>query len=79
MCQKCLREAHHVHHRVLRGMGGTSDSYILYDLANLVSLCHDCHTYIHGHPSEAYEEGWIVHSWDDPADVVWKNPEVPKF
>ncbi len=50
-------------------MGGTSDPEINYGLANLVSLCRDCHSWIHLHPAESYESGWLVHSWDDPAEI----------
>ena len=27
------------------------------------------HDWIHRNPAEAYAIGWLVHSWDDPADV----------
>ena len=27
------------------------------------------HDWIHRNPAKAYEMGWLVHSWDDPADV----------
>ena len=79
VCRRCLRPAEHVHHRVLKGMGGTSDPEIAFGLANLVSLCSECHADIHAHPQKSYEEGWIVHSWQDPALIDYKNPEVPLF
>jgi arginine/ornithine N-succinyltransferase beta subunit len=50
-------------------MGGTSDEEVAFGLANLISLCRECHTYIHAHPAYAYESGYLVHSWDDPEIV----------
>lgn len=68
-CRKCSRPAHHVHHRRVKGIGGTSDATIKYGQANLVSLCAECHAFIHAHPAQSYEKGWLVHSWQDPEDV----------
>jgi hypothetical protein len=65
----CGRPATDVHHRKVRGMGGTSDPEVSFGLANLVSLCRLCHTECHANPRESYEQGWLVHSWDDPAEV----------
>jgi hypothetical protein len=53
-------------------MGGTSDEYILYGLPNLLSACRECHSWVHLHVAESYETGWIVHSYQDPADVELK-------
>ena len=78
-CQRCLRPATDAHHRKVKGMGGTGDEETKYGLANLVSLCRPCHNYIHAHPAESYELGWLVHSWQDPSEVQFKNPDVPKF
>jgi len=66
-CRRCGREAQDCHHRKLKGMGGTADPVLKYGLANLISLCRSCHNWIHAHPAESYEAGWLVHSWDDPA------------
>ena len=68
-CLWCLGEAADVHHRRPKGMGGTSDPYIAFGVANLVSLCRSCHDYIHAHPAEGYRLGYLVHSWDDPAEI----------
>lgn len=68
-CRKCSRPATDVHHRQVKGMGGTSDPRREYGAANLVSLCRACHNYIHAHPAESYEMGWLVHSWQDPEDI----------
>jgi hypothetical protein len=27
------------------------------------------HDWIHSHVAESYELGWLVHSWQEPADV----------
>ncbi len=50
-------------------MGGSSDPARNYGLDNLVSLCRPCHDFVHGNPGWAYEHGWLVHSWDDPAVI----------
>lgn len=68
-CLRCLQPATDVHHRLPRGMGGTRNEYITFGVANLVSLCRECHNFIHQHPALAYETGFLVHSWDDPADI----------
>jgi 5-methylcytosine-specific restriction endonuclease McrA len=67
-CRRCGRSGTDAHHRQLRGMGKTSGER-MYDMASLILLCRDCHSWIHLHPSESYESGWLVHSWDDPGDV----------
>lgn len=68
-CLFCLGEADDVHHRRPKGMGGTSDKYIAFGMANLVSLCRFHHTWIHAHPEDGYRLGFLVHSWDDPAEI----------
>lgn len=39
--------------------------------ANLVTLCGTgvtgCHGWVESHRAVAYEQGWLVHRWDDPA------------
>jgi 5-methylcytosine-specific restriction endonuclease McrA len=68
-CRRCLREAAEVHHRRLKQRGGTKDEETLYGLSNLVSVCRRCHNEIHAEPALSYEQGWLVHSWQDPEDV----------
>ena len=68
-CLKCLGVSTVVHHRKIKGMGGTSDPEVATGLANLVSLCAWCHQDVHLHPEESYRTGYLVHSWDDPADI----------
>lgn len=80
LCRRCLRPATDVHHRRVKGMGGTSDEEIRFGLANLLSACRECHHHVHMNPAESYESGWLVHSWDNPEDVPLKpSPEVPLF
>jgi 5-methylcytosine-specific restriction endonuclease McrA len=68
-CRRCLREAADVHHRRPKQRGGTKNTEILYGLSNLISVCRPCHSWIHSHPVDAYEQGWLVHSWQNPEDV----------
>lgn len=66
-CERCLTDVHpayaHRHHRQRRRVGGDR-------LANLLVLCQSCHTWIHDHPRNAREHGWIVPaSAPDPGAV----------
>jgi 5-methylcytosine-specific restriction endonuclease McrA len=69
LCRRCSREATEVHHRRLKQRGGTKDERVLYGLSNLISVCRECHSWIHLHPAESYSAGWMVHSWDSPDDI----------
>jgi hypothetical protein len=62
-CVRCGAVAVHTHHRKLRSQGGDDSP------ANLLRLCLECHTWVHANPAEAYETGYLVHSWDDPATI----------
>ncbi len=55
----CWGTATDTHHRKLRRHKDGS----------VLRLCVPCHRYIHDHPKESYERGWLVHSWDDTAEV----------
>ena len=66
-CLVCGGEAADIHHRMPKGMGGTSDPDRNYGLANLVSLCRFHHDEVHANPAESYDRGLLVHSHDDPA------------
>jgi hypothetical protein len=62
-----------LHHRRARGSGGSKDS-ATNGPANLLYLCGSgtsphCHGWIESHRTAAYNAGWLVHSWDDPARV----------
>ena len=57
------QDAFDCHHRQLRSHGGKDE------VENLLSLRHQCHMWLHQHPREATERGFMVHSWTDPADI----------
>jgi len=77
ICVRCGNFASDVHHRKLKGMGG---SKLLDTPANLISLCRTCHSWIHANPAESYELGYMVHSWADPEDVpIGPCDEKPCF
>jgi hypothetical protein len=65
-CGKPLREPVAVHHRKLRKHGGQDD------ITNLIALCSPCHNIapgsVHQNPRISYENGWLVHSWDNPEE-----------
>jgi 5-methylcytosine-specific restriction protein A len=65
-CVRCLGAANDVHHRKLRGMGG---SKLLNTPSNLISLCRKCHNWTHAHPADSYNAGYLVHSWDNPETI----------
>lgn len=51
-------------------MGGTSNEEVAYGMANLISLCRACHSHVHANPIDAYQTGYLVHSWDDPETIA---------
>lgn len=53
----------HRHHRKLRSQGGTDES------SNIMLVTPLQHDWIHRNPAKAYELGWLVKSWQDPAEV----------
>ena len=66
MCElagpRCLGRASHFHHRQLR-------RHSLHTAPNCLHLCSACHNHVHNRGDLAYQPGWLVHSWDDPADI----------
>ena len=48
-----------VHHKKVRGMGGTSDPTI-HDLDNLAVLCDRHHREVHDHPARGYDCGLLI-------------------
>jgi 5-methylcytosine-specific restriction protein A len=62
-CREPLNNAAEVHHRRLRSQGGGNDE------ANLALIGPDCHRWAHANPTLAYEWGWLVSGWADPATV----------
>lgn len=68
-CVRCLGELQVVHHRRVRGAGGTSDPTIEVGLANLIGLCSPCHDWIHAHPRSSYLTGYLVRMGVNPVTV----------
>jgi len=58
----CDLSAAHVHHRKLRRHGDERD-------VNKLDVCAPCHESVHKNVARSYALGWLVHSWDDPAQV----------
>lgn len=71
-CERCsvntTWQGSQVHHRLPRGMGGSSNPEINLP-TNLVLLCLDCHAHVEKHREEAYAAGWLVRRGQDPATV----------
>lgn len=58
-CEVCqVVPASQVHHRKRRSQGGPDTD------ENFVAVCVECHDDIHRNPAWAYENGWLVRSWD---------------
>lgn len=64
--EDCTGVAVSMHHRKLRRHGD-------HRACNLIHLCQVMHGYIHDHTWVAYQEGWLVHSTDDPATIPWTS------
>lgn len=61
----------HRHHRKLRSQGGTDEP------VNLLDVTLNLHDWIHRNPAISYARGWLVKSWQDPAEVaVSPHPEL---
>jgi len=60
LCEACwprglpLRPATTKHERIMRSAGGDP-----LDVENCLAVCNECHTWIHGHPTEATEMGLL--------------------
>lgn len=73
-CQRCGRLIQggpsSLHHRRPRRAGGSAGAHTA---ENLVLLCGTgttgCHQHVESHRADAYEAGWLVHSWGNPAVV----------
>lgn len=65
-CEICGQYGTDIHHRVPRGVGGSSDPRI--NLASaLLLLCRKCHRWIEENRAAAYAAGWLVRCRRDPA------------
>lgn len=56
----CTGCAQHVHH--IAGRVGPAAN----DPDNLLHLCGNCHRWIHSHPLESYDRGWLLHKLSSP-------------
>lgn len=52
-CLRCGGAGIHLHHRMRRREGG-------HGLWNLVTLCDECHRWVHANVASAKIEGWII-------------------
>lgn len=75
-CVKCGRPlvGGSRHHRQLRSQGGK------HTVENIVLMCGSgttgCHGFVHAHPAEARDMGWIVPSWEEPDEtpmLTWRG------
>lgn len=66
LVDRCLGAGQHYHHRKLRSRGGADSA------ANLVHICHQCHTFIHSSEGavKAKNEGWLVPSYAHPDEFA---------
>lgn len=55
----CTWNGAHLHHRKMRSQGGGHEPN------NLGFICDNCHRFIHGNTNWAYENGWLIHSWNE--------------
>lgn len=58
----CKGKASQVHHRKHRRHGDHRP-------VNLLAACSNCHQWIHCHYEQSYEQGLLVHAFEDPAAV----------
>lgn len=81
--QKCVRCGHYLpgqpgsrHHRKMRSQSSKAE---MHRVSNLVDVCGTgstgCHGWIHEHQRVAYELGYLVHSYEDPAEVPLRSHE----
>ena len=54
-CQRCGREAVHARHIAPRGRRHD----LKYELSNGIAVCLACHDWIHAHPKQATEQGFL--------------------
>jgi len=58
-CERCGQRSQVVHERLTRARGGS-----ITDPSNCVVLCNPCHDWIHAHPRQATQEGWLTRRVD---------------
>lgn len=52
----CAGRGTQAHHRLRRAQGGKGT------LKNGLWVCRACHSFIHDHPAESFERGWLIRS-----------------
>lgn len=61
----------HRHHRKLRSQGGDDSP------ENILYVTESFHRWIHANPGISYARGWLVKSWENPAEIpVEPHPEL---
>lgn len=73
-CERCggrITQAQ-IHHRKPRGMGGSKNPEVG-SPANAMLVHPACHAWIESHREQAYENGWLVHSWQEPSKIPVKR------
>jgi hypothetical protein len=71
-CSRCGSPRNlHVHHRIRRSQGGQDDAQ------NQITLCAECHIYVHGNPMAARREGLLLSRGTDPALVPVDHHQFP--
>lgn len=84
-CVRCgisiLNHIYSIHHRRMRSHPFAE----LHQPANLLTLCGSgttgCHGWVHDHPKEAMENGWLVSGYTQPESVpvIYAWPTRHKF
>jgi len=84
-CRRCGKDLHgqsaSKHHRKLKGRKTPVREWDLVE--NIVVLCGSgttgCHGWAHHNRTEAAATGWVVASWDTPADVALVDTRGQRF
>lgn len=68
-CVRCGAWGGNVHHRMMRSQAPKD---AVHRVENMIVLCGSgvtgCHGWVHAHPRESYESGWLVRSWQSPLE-----------
>ena len=64
LCEKCGQQrGAEMHHRKNRSQGGK------WTPANIIRLCHDCHSFVTINPDKGRSGGWCIQRHEDPEAV----------
>jgi 5-methylcytosine-specific restriction protein A len=70
-CARCsVGRADELHHRLPRGMGGSSANPDAHALSRTVWICRDCHRDIESNRTQALAQGWLIARGVDHPSVV---------